>query len=267
MAPGRRAKRVDVVMTSLSRFSVGEGLGAPPVLVAEVIEAFVAKGLSGRTSSTRGTYRCVLRQAGGPASVSGRRGIPFSAAPAPHPYAQAERAELMAVALAQPKPWRRHSALALLALGLGAGLRSGEIVAARRADVIGRADTLSIGVLGATSRTVTLRPPYGDVLAHIMSGAQGDHLFHPEEAERTYPNFVNDFCRGLVADPAAVKLSVTRARSSYICDHLGAGTDLSVLLAASGIKEVESLLRYAVHVEGAPHSKAALRHQLVTERP
>jgi hypothetical protein len=78
---------------------------------------------------------------------------------------------------------------------------------------------------------------------------------------------VNDFCRQLVADPAAVKLSANRCRSSFICDHLAAGTPLSVLLEMSGIKEVESLLRYAVHVKDAPHSKAALRRQLATEHP
>jgi integrase len=264
MTPGRRAKRVDLVITSLSRFSLREGLGSPPVPCAEVIEAFVGKGLPGRTPSTRGTYRSVLRQAGGPASVSGRS-TPFSAAPAPHPYARAERAELMAVAMAQPRSWRRHSALALLALGLGAGLRSGEIVAARRADVTERAGALRISARGATPRTVTVRAPYEELLAQITRDAPGDHLFHPQEADRSYPNFVNDFCRQLVADPAAVKLSANRCRSSFICDHLAAGTPLSVLLEMSGIQEVESLLRYAVHVEGAPHSKAALRHQLATE--
>jgi len=266
MAPGRRAKRVDLVITSLSRFSVREGLGSPPVLAREVIEAFVAKGLQGRTPSTRGTYRSVLRQAGGPASVSGR-GIPFSAAPAPHPYAQAERAELMAVAMAQPRSWRRHSALALLALGVGAGLRSGEIVATRRADVTERAGALDISVGGATPRTVTVSAPYGELLAQVTRDAPGDHLFHPQEADRSYPNFVNDFCRQLVADPAAVKLSANRCRSSYICDHLVAGTALSALLELSGIKEVESLLRYARHVDVAPRSKAALRHLLASERP
>jgi site-specific recombinase XerC len=207
----------------------------------------------------------VLRQAGGPASVS--TGIPFSAAPAPHPYSQAERAELMAVAMAQPRSWRRQSALALLALGIGAGLRSGEIVATRRADVTERAGALDISVGGATPRTVTVSAPYGELLAQVTRDAPGDHLFHPQEAERSYPNFVNDFCRQLVADPAAAKLSVNRCRVSYICDRLGAGTDLLMLLAASGIKEVESLLRYSVHVEGAPHSKAALRRLLAAPRP
>jgi integrase len=172
----------------------------------------------------------------------------------------------MAAALAQPRPWRRHSALALLALGIGAGLRPGEIVAARVGHVVRRAGPLGIRVGGATPRTVTLRPPYRDLLARISVGAPGDHLFHPEEAERTYRNFVNDFCRQLVADPAAPKLNVSRARTSFICDHLAGATPLCMLLETTGIKEVESLLRYAVHVESAPHSKAALARLLAAQR-
>ena len=84
MAPGRRAKREELVVTSLTRFSVREGLRTPPVLAPEVIEAFVGKGLKGHAPSTRGTYRSVLRQVAGPRGASGHS-IPFSAAPAPPP--------------------------------------------------------------------------------------------------------------------------------------------------------------------------------------
>ena len=52
---------------------------------------------------------------------------------------------------------------------------------------------------------------------------------------------------------------MSRARSSFICDHLAAGTPLHVLLAVTGIAEAESLGRYARHVPGVSSSKAALR--------
>jgi hypothetical protein len=91
-------------------------------------------------------------------------------------------------------------------------------------------------------------------------------LFHPEAADRSYPNFVNDFCRQLEADPGAPRLSVSRARASFICDHLGAGTALAVVLEMTGLAEVESLLRYCRHVETAPQSKAALRATLAAGR-
>jgi len=49
-----------------------------------------------------------------------------------------------------------------------------------------------------------------------------------------------------------------RCRATFICDHLAAGTPLDELLASTGIREAESLARYARHVQGAP-SRAALR--------
>src|SRR5438094_677365 len=81
----------------------------------------------------------------------------------------------------------------------------------------------------------------------------------PGPADRGYKNFVNDFARYLVCDPGAPRLSVSRARSSFICDHLAAGTAIKTLLAITGIIEAESLARYARHVPGVSSSKAALR--------
>ena len=83
-------------------------------------------------------------------------------------------------------------------------------------------------------------------------------LFRPGPASRGYKNFVTNFARGLAADPAAPRLSMGRCRSSFICDHLAAGTPAGELLAVTGICQAESLARYARHVDGAP-AKAALR--------
>jgi integrase len=261
MGTGRPAMRERSVVARLEHFCDEEGLGSA-TLHHEVMVAFVNKGLTSRTPSTRGSYRSVLRQVAGPFGV--RAGPPFSASPAPAPYAPDERSELWAMAMAQPKPWRRQSALMLMALGIGAGLRAGEMTLATTADVVGRTSSLRVSV-GA--RTVRVQPDYAALLAALARKAEGTYLFHRQSVDRTYYNFVNDFCRQLVCDPAAPRLSANRCRSSFICDHLAAGTPLSVLLEMSGIKEVESLLRYARHVDGAPRSKAALRHQLASERP
>ena len=53
-------------------------------------------------------------------------------------------------------------------------------------------------------------------------------------------------------------LSLRRARSTFICGHLAAGTPVPVLLAVTGIAEAGSLARYARHVP---------RHQLLQGRP
>jgi hypothetical protein len=58
---------------------------------------------------------------------------------------------------------------------------------------------------------------------------------------------------------------VGRARSSFICDHLAAGTPIGQVLYLSGICEAESLLRYARHVPGVPGSKAELSKRLRSE--
>lgn len=85
-----------------------------------MVEAFAVSGLAGRASSTRGTYRSVLRALGGsrPAVAT-----PFPGSGAPPPYGAAEGAELFNIASAQRSPWRRSGALAMVALGIGAGLR------------------------------------------------------------------------------------------------------------------------------------------------
>jgi hypothetical protein len=83
-------------------------------------------------------------------------------------------------------------------------------------------------------------------------------VFRPGPADRGYKNFVTGFAGRLAADPAAPRLSMSRCRATFICDHLTARTPLAELLAITGIREAESLARYGRHVEGAP-SRAALR--------
>jgi integrase len=258
--PGGSAHRPGYVLSGLGRFGREQGLGPSPPLGAEVVEAFVALGLPGRAPSTKGTYRSVLRAIGGssrPASAT-----PFSGSAAKAPYNAQERAELLSVATSQRSEWRRASALMLLALGIGAGLRAGELAAAIGDDVTDEPRGVSVRVGGAGGRTVPVNDVYAKTLALQATHVGLGYLFCPGWADRAYKNFVNNFCYGLVADPAGPRFSSGRARSSFICDHLAAGAPLRELLYISGIHEVESLLRYARHVPGAPSSKAGLRGRL-----
>ena len=261
MPPERRARREALVLSGLERFCANQGLG-PAALADPLIAAYLCTGLEGRAPSTKGTYHSVLRSLGG---IETPKGAPrFSGSPGPAPYSAAERAELYAIARAQRRSWRVHSALALLVLCLGAGLRSGELVALKGSDVDKRGGRVLVHVGPPASRVVEMRPSEARLIGQL--GVEADaYVFHPGEADRSYPNFVNDFCRTLVADQSAPRLSVARARSSFICDHLVARAPLRVLLEMTGIAEVESLLRYARHVDGAPASKAALRAALAAE--
>jgi integrase len=261
--PPRAALRARYVTASLSGFYTRLGMGSPP-LSAPVIEAYCLNGLSERESSTRGTYRSVLRRVSGePRPQLAPR---FAGSSAKPPYCPAERTELYCIARAQRSSWRARSALVLISLGLGAGLRAGEIVAARRRDVVRSPGGVEVKVAGRLARLVPVVGEAASVLSRLCGGDSGEYLFHPEEAERSYANFVNDFCAHLVCDRSAPRLVLGRLRSSYICDHLANGSPLAELLELTGIVEVESLLRYARLVPGAPQSKAALRAALFKGR-
>ncbi|HSR24365.1 MAG TPA: hypothetical protein VLW53_12495, partial [Candidatus Eisenbacteria bacterium] len=257
----RRQAMAATVLRGLRRFASARGIPASPqfLLDYDVIEAFCAAGLPGARPSTRGTYRSVLYRLAVPVHGDpGMRATPFAGAKAPPPYSRAERAELAAIAAAQRNPATRSSALAIVVFGIGAGLRPGELVALRGGGVHRRGRQVIVKVGGRAARVVPVAPRYASRAAGLARAAGGGFVFRPGPADRGYKNFVTNFARGLAADPAAPRLSVSRCRSSFICDHLAAGTPLGQLLAITGICQAASLARCARHVQAAP-SKAALR--------
>jgi len=257
----RRQAVAATAARGLRRFAAARGIPACRefLLDYDVIEAFCVAGLPGCASSTRGTYRSALYRLAMPVhGVPGQRATPFAGAKAPAPYSPPERAELAAVAAAQRDAARRASALAVVVSGVGAGLRPGELVAVRGSDVIRRGRRVTVRVSGPAARVVPVTPAYAGRAAALAAAAGHAHLFRPGPADRDYKNFVTNFARTLTADPAAPRLRLGRCRSSFICDHLAAGTPLRELLAITGICQAESLARYARRVGGAP-SKAALR--------
>ncbi len=263
--PGRCELQAGAVtapaLRGLSRFADARGIpaGREFLLDYDVIEAFCVAGLAGRACSTRGTYRSALYRLARPAhGEPGQRATPFAGARAPAPYSPAERAELAAAAAAQRDPAKRASALAVVVFGIGAGLRPGELVALRGSDVTRHGRRVAVRVSGPAGRVVPVTPAYAGRAAGLAAGAGDGHLFRPGPADRGYKNFVTNYARTLAADPAAPRLGLGRCRSSFICGHLAAGTPLGELLAITGIRQAESLARYARHAGGAP-PKAVLR--------
>ena len=249
-------------LRGLSRFAGTRGLpaGRECLLDYDVIEAFCVAGLPGARPSTKGTYRSALyRLAEAAHGPAGQRATPFPGAKAPPPYSRAERAELAAVAAAQRGPAKRASALAMVVFGIGAGLRPGELVALRGSDVFRHGRQVMVRVSGPSARVVPVTSRYAGRAWELARGAGSDWVFRPGPAGRSYKNFVTNFARGLAADPAAPRLSMRRARATFICGHLAAGTPVPVLLAVTGIAEAGSLARYARHVPGISSSTGALR--------
>ena len=249
-------------LRGLSQFADTRGVRASREswLDYDVIEAFCVTGLAGRAPGTRGTCRSALyRLAEAAHGPAGQRATPFPGARAPAPYSPAERAELAAAAAAQRGPGRRSSALAMIVSGIGAGLRPGELVALRGGDVFRRGRQVMVQVSGPSARVVPVTPGYAGRAGELARRAGSDFVFRPGPAGRSYKNFVGNFARGLAADPAVPRLSLRRARSTFICGHLAAGTPVPALLAVTGIAEAGSLARYACHVPGVSSSTGALR--------
>ncbi len=269
-AAGPRRQAVTVTaLRGLSRFAEARGVpaGREFLLDYDVIEAFCVAGLAGRASATRGTYRSALyRLAGAAHGPPGRRATAFPGARAPTPYSPAEQAELAALAAAQRDPATRSSALAMVVFGIGAGLRPGELVALRGGDVTRHGRQVTVHITGPAARAVPVTSRYAGRAWGLARRAGSGFVFRPGPADRSYKNFVTNFARGLVADPAAPGLSMRRARAAFICGHLAAGTPVPVLLAVTGIAEAGSLARYARHVSGISSSKGALRARCRAER-
>ena len=161
---------------------------------------------------------------------------------------------------------KRSPALALMVFGIGAGLQPGELVPLRGTDVTRHGRRVVVYVSGPAARVVPVTADYARRAWELARRADSDFVFRPGPADRGYKNFVSNFARGLAADPAAPRLSLRRARSSFICCHLAAGTPVPVLLAITGIAEAGSLARYARHVSGISSSKGALRARWRAER-
>jgi len=271
MGGGRRSVARDAsVLRRLVAFA--ERRGIEPVvevlLCRDVIEAFVVSGCAGLSLRSRATYRSALYHLADELGLTGddrRRPTPLAATARLGPYDEDERAGLLAMAAAQRDRQKRDSALALLLLGFGVGMRPGEVVLARGDDVSAAAGRVVALVRGELSRVVPVTERYAERLSDLARRVGSDHLFRPGPAKRRYKNFVCDFVSHLSVDPGLVQLSATRCRSSFICDHLRAGTPLAELVRIAGIEELDSLARYLCHVPGQEQGKAALHRRAERE--
>lgn len=238
-------------------FCALEGLGPPAAAVHDAgsVEAFLAIGCAGLVPHSLGTYRSVVRRLGGGAMAGARS---YRASGAPRPYSRAEVAALWSMAQNQPSARRVANATVLVGSMLGAGLHPSELARLTALDVQRRGTTTTVVVAGRRPRSVPVRAPYDVELAALAQGHAG-YLFRPGAAIRSAKNLVGEVCAALVHDPDEVSLVSGRARSTFICAHLLDATPLPRLCVWAGLEGVESLLRYARHVEGAPRSKAQLR--------
>lgn len=218
-----------------------------------VVEAFLTISCSGLRPHTLGTYRSTLRRLG-PTRGAGE----YCASPAPPPYDSAEVAALWSIVRHQKSELRVTNATVLLCATIGAGLRARELAHLLAGDVTHARGRTSVAVRGCYPRLVPVLVPFADALFDVAQRRRG-YVFRPGARVRDTKNLVGEICAQLVRDPDDVRLTSPRARATFLCQRLAMGTPLRELCALAGVREVESLLRYARHVPGAPSTKAALR--------
>jgi len=245
------------VMARFMAFCASEGLESSSDALHDeaVVATFLAIGCRGLVPHSLGTYRSVLARVAGCDFSSVYE---FEASAAPRPYTSKEVAALWSMANNQSSSLRIERAKVLLCTMLGAGLRPGELARASCNDVGSYGVSTLIVVHGLPSRTLRVLSPYDVELATLTDGTPR-YLFRPGAKVRDTKNLIGEVCALLVRDKDEVSLLARRARATFICGHLEQGTPLRRLCATAGLKDVESLLRYARHVEGAPRSKAQLR--------
>jgi len=227
---------------------------------AHVVEAFLLIGCSTLSAHSLGTYRSTLRRIGGAPQTT--RGFPAS--PAPAPYDDRDLAGLWARANHQTSRARIDNATVLLAAMVGAGLRPRELAHLHGSDVEVGAKEVSVRVRG-DGRLVPVEGLYASVVLERARERRA-YLFRPGAMARDTKNLVGEIAARLVGDPDGVALSSGRCRSTFLCTHLANDTPLRELCALAGLRDVESLLRYARHVASAPQTKAELRALMKRQR-
>ncbi len=252
MALGQRDASV---LRRFEEFCTREGLRVEVALDdGAVVETFLSIDCSTLRAHSLGTYRSTLCRRG--SLAPSRR---FPASPAPLPYSERDLATLWSRARHQASRARIENATVLIAAMVGAGLRPRELAHLRGVSVLRSNERVRVRVrVGANHRLVPVEEPYASVLVALARERRG-YLFRPGAMVRDTKNLVGEICASLVGDPDEVALSSGRCRSTFICGHLASDTPLGELCAMAGLKDVESLLRYARHVSGAPQTKAHLR--------
>ena len=140
------------------------------------------------------------------------------------PYATVEE-KVFRLVYGLPGPANRSQRLWICCGSLGAGLRGNDVAAARTSDLenVG-GERLAVRVRGRNRRLVPIRTDYTDLVRAAINASATDR-FVPTDAR----NIVHTTVSRL--DP---RLSLRRARSTWLVAHLTAGTPLGVLRMISG---------------------------------
>lgn len=231
------------------------------LLDPDVIERYIAVGMSGSKDSTRATRRAILRR------IARRCATPQQDLPLPiayrrvrPPYSLDEVEGFLSLAAAQPTARRRLTLLAIVHLGVGCGLSSRDLAWVRGQDVEELPNgAVSITVSGGTRpRTVIALKANESPLLKIARAAGSDLLIGGSTCGRR--NVTRGPLERVVGGEDLPRLETARLRSTWLLTHLRARTPLPALMTAAGLTTVRPLEDLLHHCPVDPdEARAALR--------
>lgn len=217
----------------------------------EVIDDFLQNGTRHLGKRSVATYRSrltAMQKALLPWQLRTGELTPIGRVGASEPYSQGQVAALHTWAVQQGTVYRKVNGHILLALGLGAGLSAGEVEQVRCRHVVVDDEGVMVEVVGERPRLVPVLAEWEEVVAAVAQAAmnQDQFLFKPKREQAQAKNLIPNF----VAETSGRTFSITsqRLRVTWIVTHLVAGTPISALHVASGVKSPEALARYAEFV-------------------
>lgn len=209
------------------------------------IERFIAVGLPQyRSDSGRNTIRSrLLRMSHVLTSTPVAPPVlrPLGRSDPSAPYSAKEIAILKSWAIAQSTAQRKWNAEALLSLGLGAGLAGREIINLTVDDIRSDDFGVVVAVHGERPRQVpVLREWERALVAGVRSDGGGGWLFRDNRISANR-NLITDF---VSRSTGKIQLQARRMHSTWIVQHLEAGTALVPLMRAAGLESPEALDRF-----------------------
>ena len=243
MRPAGRAiaARQAYALTRLAEWCVSEGmdLDVETVLDPDTVERFISTALA--WSRSRATYRSDLRRIG--RKLTSR--APWEPSPeaiprrvlAP-PYTSSELAKFRTMAQQQASPQRRRAARALIALGAGAGLDGRWCTRIRAADVTAGRSGVLVRVGPPRPRIVPALASFEADLVELAKGPPERFLVGGTATSR---HRASNLLAGLRWPPRSPSLSTRRLRSTWLAQHLAAGTRLPELARSAGLVGVAVL--------------------------
>jgi integrase len=226
--------------------------GSEPEVARYFTEANIWRYIATALKEHSDSYRWgVVRQLGVITEILNKRQVKRYPAPnlagATPPFKQPEVATMYSWATTRSTELKIRNACAILGLGAGAGLRSSEIAEVRVGDLTLLDGRPWVNVRGENSRRVPVLSPWETVLQRAAGGrAASEFLFHGYRLDEYPPRAIQTF---LTDNPARVRPTVSRLRTTWICRHLGNGVPLGALAEAAGLADVGSLEKYLAYVD------------------